>query len=339
MPLPLLGMGIMAATTAAQHYLNKNENQTNSDRQLNANKEMADYNVKAQYDLWQKTGYSAQRKQMEDAGLNPALMYGMGGGGGQTVGSPGGSGVSQGQTSQPNLTGQATQLGLLDAQTKNIEAQTKAAEAQANKTNAEAENIGYTNKSITPEVIDAMSENIIANAAGERAKARSIELANNFETWMQNKDEITGESQKERQVRTEINKTISQIQEIDTLIGQSGVYQELLKASGKNYEADTELKQQLKQQLDKVNPVQLEQYITDLMTAKKQLEIMGTDPANTQIGQYINFTTKAIGDVVGAVSGISGIAKGIKGVKEAISTHSTNPQGGVTETHTTRRTR
>lgn len=141
MPLPLLGMGIMAATTAAQHYLNKNENQTNSDRQLNANKEMADYNVKAQYDLWQKTGYTAQRKQMEDAGLNPALMYGMGGGGGQTAGNPGGSGVSQGQTSQANLTGQATQLGLLDAQTKNIQAQTEAATAEAEKTKAEAERI------------------------------------------------------------------------------------------------------------------------------------------------------------------------------------------------------
>lgn len=339
MPIPLLGMGLMAATTAASHYLRNKENEQNTDRQSEANREMALFNHNLQLDMWKKTGYEAQRKQMEEAGLNPALMYGQGGGGGQTTGSPSGQGVGMGQAGNYDMSGGIQELGLMQAQKANIEAQTEAAKAQANKTNAEAENMGFQNQAITPEVIDAMSENIIANAQGARAKARSIELANKFEEWLQTPDKsIEGApSTKERQVRTEINKSISQIQEIDTLIGQSGVYQELLKASSENYQADTALKAQLKEQLDKVNPVQLQQYITDLEASIKQLEMLKNDPANTQIGQYINFTTKALGDVIGAVSGVSGIVKGIKGVKEAVSTHSVNPQGGVSESHTTKR--
>lgn len=40
-------------------------------------------------EMWDATGYGAQKKQMQAAGLNPALMYGMSGGGGQTTGTPG----------------------------------------------------------------------------------------------------------------------------------------------------------------------------------------------------------------------------------------------------------
>ena len=34
-----------------------------------------------QMDMWNKTNYGAQMRHMKDAGLNPGLMYGMGGGG------------------------------------------------------------------------------------------------------------------------------------------------------------------------------------------------------------------------------------------------------------------
>ena len=42
-------------------------------------------------EIWEKTNYAAQKEQMLKAGLNPALMYGMGGGGGTTTGSGGAS--------------------------------------------------------------------------------------------------------------------------------------------------------------------------------------------------------------------------------------------------------
>jgi len=49
-----------------------------------------------QMDMWNKTNYGAQLKHMKDAGLNPALMYGMGGGGGATTGSQGGGSAAKG---------------------------------------------------------------------------------------------------------------------------------------------------------------------------------------------------------------------------------------------------
>jgi superfamily I DNA and/or RNA helicase len=46
--------------------------------------------------MWKKTNMPAQVKMMEEAGLNPALMYGMSGGGGTTAGSQGGGSASGG---------------------------------------------------------------------------------------------------------------------------------------------------------------------------------------------------------------------------------------------------
>ncbi len=48
-----------------------------------------------QMDMWNKTNYGAQLEHMKDAGLNPALMYGMGGGGGTTTGNQTGGSASK----------------------------------------------------------------------------------------------------------------------------------------------------------------------------------------------------------------------------------------------------
>lgn len=106
---------------------------------IESNKEMADHNQQLQFDMWNKTNYGAQKKHMEEAGLNPALMYGMGGGGGVTAGAASGSGVSGGKAADSSQTQgtngamgmQMAQLALLDAQKKNIDADTKNKEAGA----------------------------------------------------------------------------------------------------------------------------------------------------------------------------------------------------------------
>ena len=77
-------------------------------------------------EMWKNTSYAAQKEQMQKAGLNPALLYGMSGGGGQTTG---GSGVAVGGNGmgidiQGGLKG-AMELALLKAQKDNIEADTK----------------------------------------------------------------------------------------------------------------------------------------------------------------------------------------------------------------------
>lgn len=77
-------------------------------------------------------------EHMKDAGLNPALMYGQGGGGGTTTGAGSATNVTGGQASQAHQTQQANQqMGMMLAQLRLIEAQT-------NKTNVEAEKIKTT---------------------------------------------------------------------------------------------------------------------------------------------------------------------------------------------------
>lgn len=88
-----------------------------------------------QYDMWKKTNYPSQMSMLKEAGLNPALMYGMGGQGGMTTGNQGGGSAASGNAPQPQPMelGTAMQAALLDAQRKNIEADTKNKEAETAK--------------------------------------------------------------------------------------------------------------------------------------------------------------------------------------------------------------
>lgn len=109
-------------------------------------KEMAGINQQHNKDMFDYTGYQAQVAQMKAAGLNPALMYGSVGGGGSTQGGAGmagsasaGSGSVGGTPSAPDTgiisgVGMGLQLGLMDAQKRNIDADTAKKEADAKKT-------------------------------------------------------------------------------------------------------------------------------------------------------------------------------------------------------------
>lgn len=103
------------------------------DMQIGGQKDLADYQQRQQMEMWNATNYGAQIKHMKEAGLNPALMYGMGGGGGQTTG-----GAGQGQVSgggAPNggheVQGMGLQGAMMAAQIENIKADTENKRADA----------------------------------------------------------------------------------------------------------------------------------------------------------------------------------------------------------------
>lgn len=115
--------------------------------QIKGNKELTDYNMAKQLEMWKNTSYPAQMEMMKQAGLNPALMYGMGGGGGQTAqvaqGSVGGQGAETPKASTGNegMGLMIGQMGLLKAQKENIEADTKQKLANIPKTETETKSL------------------------------------------------------------------------------------------------------------------------------------------------------------------------------------------------------
>lgn len=122
--------------------------------QLRGAKEMADYNQQKQLEMWQKTGYEAQKKQMEAAGLNPALMYGMGGGGGQSTGVPGTMMPSSSSPGDPNA-GVSNNMAMMM-----MSAQKAVLESQAEKNTAEAEKIRGVDTEKTSTEIQSLTQGI-----------------------------------------------------------------------------------------------------------------------------------------------------------------------------------
>lgn len=100
-------------------------------------KEMTNFNMGKQLEMWRATSYGAQKAEMEKAGLNPGLMYGMGGGGGQTASVATGSGGGKAPVGGGEIMGamgMGMQMQLLKAQKENIEADTLKKKADATAT-------------------------------------------------------------------------------------------------------------------------------------------------------------------------------------------------------------
>lgn len=89
-----------------------------------------------QQNMWDYTNYENQVRHMENAGLNVGLMYGMGGGGGQSTGSQSGGSATSGQAPQNMLNPALLQDVALKA------AQVDLTEAQANKIKSETPTTG-----------------------------------------------------------------------------------------------------------------------------------------------------------------------------------------------------
>ncbi len=92
--------------------------------QFGNQQELNKQGAELQYQMWKDTNYPAQMKMIEEAGLNPALLYGMSGGGATTTGNQGGGNAAGGQAHAPMDIGQAAQVGLMTAQAAKLAAET-----------------------------------------------------------------------------------------------------------------------------------------------------------------------------------------------------------------------
>lgn len=110
-----------------------------------------------------------QKQRLKEAGLNPALMYGIGSEGGSSVSSGGGTGSGVQGVSNPGT--QAVMMGL---QAKSIESQIALNNAQASKINAETEKTEKETKKTSAETESVWSgiELLKARTSSEEAKIK-----------------------------------------------------------------------------------------------------------------------------------------------------------------------
>lgn len=132
-----VGMGIILGGYNDQRQREQEEELTNIHRR--AQQHLMDYSQKIQMQNWHDTNYEAQMKHIENAGLNPGLLYGMGGAGGATMGS--GTAPSAASGNAPRGGREAQELGQMGIQSALATAQMRLMEAQTNKTNVEATKI------------------------------------------------------------------------------------------------------------------------------------------------------------------------------------------------------
>lgn len=130
--------------------------------QIKGQKEMGQFNNALALETWDKTNYEAQRRHLENAGLNAALMYGQGGGGGATTSTPTGnvSGANAPVGGGEINTGMGMQLGLqaamMKAQVENIQANTEKTKVDTAKTaGVDTEEVGARIQKIAQETQNA----------------------------------------------------------------------------------------------------------------------------------------------------------------------------------------
>lgn len=194
-----MGMAIGAASGVANRAMDEQAMKDQYFQQLRLNnmalsfnKNMYDYQMNRQFEFWDKTNYKAQVEQMRKAGLNPALLYGKGGGMGATTGNASaGSFQSQAgsDTSRMDINlgrqAQIMQMSLLASQKANIDADTEKKRADAEKTKgADTENVIANTQEIKANInqINALTENTKLRTLGQEITNDLLKLQKLYES-------------------------------------------------------------------------------------------------------------------------------------------------------------
>lgn len=213
----------------------------NAERQVTQQKKLTDIQVGANKDLMQEQyGYSldmmqrnqqwnamaAQRQRLEEAGLNPALMYQSGGGGGTTMGvnssapSAGGgvaSGEAERQQAKTAQMGMAMNLAMMKAQIDNIKADTKEKLQGAENKGAETEGlmIGNEIREATKEFEISLVKGQVESQvwANELARRQIDGLVENLKKQGENIDEDTKKKVAERR-KIEVESALGELQKV-----------------------------------------------------------------------------------------------------------------------------
>lgn len=181
-----------------------------------------------------------QKQRLKEAGLNPALMYGIGGEGGSSVSSGGGTGA---QVQGVNNTG--TQAVMMGLQAKSIESQIALNNAQASKINAETEKTEKETEKTGAETESVWSgiELLKAKTSSEEAKAKLTNMQTELTEAM--REEAWSNWEKARAEIAEISKIMEKLdKEIEGMGFDNEIKNKSKEAIIGNYFADLKVKGQ-----------------------------------------------------------------------------------------------
>jgi hypothetical protein len=234
----LMGVALGNAETRRGNKVERGMMQQQYQNQRNLNQQ----GHELQMDMWNKTNYGAQLQHMKDAGLNPGLMYGMGGGGGTTAGSQGGGSAAKGSAQkQMGIEGlmAAAQTELINAQKRNVDADTQNKKDE----NPNIEKQGFN--------IDANTQNLMANNAKAIEEIKNLVIQNkkDFETAMSDIAGITAENaikviDAEIADKTKKDKIIVVVKEIEKITSETNknnAQENLAKIEGRVRKVEAEM--------------------------------------------------------------------------------------------------
>ena len=174
----IIGAGIgLAGSILGREQQNEDQREM-MELQAKLNQQQAQYNQGLAKDMWNYTSYPNQVRNMEAAGLNPALLYGMGGQGGSAAGAgqANGVGLSDAKGMQTGIAIQGMGLELA-----NLASQIELNKSQAEKNKAEAEKTA----GVDTQAQQATMENLIAQTANEKIKKGLIYADTRFKDAME----------------------------------------------------------------------------------------------------------------------------------------------------------
>lgn len=132
------GAGLLSGWTSKKQQKRAHKyNLEYMEKQFQQSKEAAAINQKYAKDMYDYTSYENERRHMENANLNPALIYGMGGAAGGSA--SGGGQVSGGSQPSTNPVNAGGQYGQMSINAMALMSEIAKNNAQANKDNAEAD--------------------------------------------------------------------------------------------------------------------------------------------------------------------------------------------------------
>lgn len=232
MPTFAAGLGMQAASQAASGLIgtgmglllegHNDRRQLRQQEKLQAleikgSKELTDYNAAKQLEMWNSTNYPAQVEQMKKAGLNPALAYGMGGGGGVTAnvatGKTTGATAPQGGNELMAMQAMGLQLRMQEAQIKNLEADTNLKNADANNRPLQGKNIEASTSSILQGIENAKAQEKLLEATAklkELSFYKESQTMNDVINGIRNQVEIQAETLENLKMQNEITQATLQ---------------------------------------------------------------------------------------------------------------------------------